>query len=150
MVERRLKLTGLRRLVLSALEPGRGESADELRRRVALDRGLSPDGAGWRSFCTSFARALRLLEGRERLEVLRSETFFKKPCAVWVRLTAQGERERERVAASKERGLFGLAPEASPLGSLDLAQASDLDLARLARRLEAERARRASRESGLG
>lgn len=140
MIARGLRLTGLRREVLAALVPGRGEDADALRRRVAQGRGLAPESAGWPAFSTSFARALRLLERAGALEVRREDTLFGKACASWVALTELGARERERVLARSEGGLFAAAPETDwrPL----LERASDAELRRLADLIAKEWARR--------
>jgi len=147
MIARGIRLTGLRREVLAALTPGQGVAADELKRRVALGRELTPGARGWASFLVSFARALRLLEGHGALEVAREGTLFKKPFATWVRLTESGEGQRERVLAPGERGLFGLAPELGPeewtAWEKLLARASTGELGRLEHLLARERSHRA-------
>jgi len=111
MIARGIRLTPLRREVLGSITPGQGVAADELKRRVALGRGLVPESAGWASFCVSYARALRLLEGKGALEVARETVRFDNPCATWVRLTPGGERERERVLARGDRALGALEKE---------------------------------------
>ena len=138
-------MTGLRREILSALSPGMGEDADQLRRRVAQGRGLDPAASGWPAFITSFARALRLLEQRGVLELERGEKHFGRACTSWVRLTREGERARARVALPGERALGALEPESDDLvlrWERSLARASPRELERLAALVEAERARR--------
>ena len=135
MIARGIRLTGLRREVLSALAPGQGVSFDELKRRVATARGLVPSSPGWPAYAVSFARACRLLEEKGALEVAREAVFFQKPCASWVKLTEQGERDRERVLERSEHGLGALAPEPGR-DELDhlrevLARLSESDLARI-------------------
>jgi hypothetical protein len=144
MIARGIRLTGLRRELLQALPAGQGVASDELKRRVATGRGLVPGAPGWDTFNVSFARALRLLEGKGALEVAREAVFFGQACATWVRLTPAGERERDRVIARDERGLGGLAPEPGPLDTWRhaLESASDGELARLQDLVEQERARR--------
>lgn len=147
MLRKTVILTGLRREILSALSPGAGASADELKRRVALSRGLSPDRRGWSSFNTSFARALRRLEELGAVEVEREQSIFQKACARWVRLAERGEQERERLLEPREHALGRLArdggSELLPSWERLLACASDRELERLGRLLEAERLRRA-------
>jgi hypothetical protein len=139
-----LKLTSLRRDILTALSPGRGESPDELRRRVALKRGLDPSSAKWPSFSVSFVRALRILEEKGALALRREVTLFQKPCLSWVALTPLGERERARAGPGNE-GLLGLLEaETSLLTDLvpRLASASESELEALATLVSAERTRR--------
>jgi|SRR5579884_2918414 len=145
MLWRRLKLTSIRRDILAALSPGRGESPDELRRKVALRRGLDPASAKWPSFSVSFARALRILEEKGALELRRETVLFDKPCMSWVALTPLGERERSRAVPGREGLLGGLEPESSLLVDLAprLAQASEGELEALAELVSAERDRRA-------
>src|SRR4051794_23765454 len=113
MISRGFRLTGMRRVLLSALVPGRGMAADELKRAVALSRALSPEKSGWPSFNSSFARALRLLEDAGALEVRRETSLFQQACATWVRLTDTGEQARAKLVSSNEHGLGQLAPETS-------------------------------------
>jgi len=145
MISLGFRLTGMRRALLSALLPGRGMAADELKRTVALSRSLAPGEAGWDSFNSSFARATRLLEAAGALEVRREETLFQRACASWIRLTAKGEAARARLVAKNEHGLGTLEPESPVLTGLEarFAQASDADLARIEALVAKERARRA-------
>src|SRR5271155_4650898 len=145
MLARGLKLTSLRREILAALSPGRGESPDELRRKVGLRRGLAPSSSRWPSFSVSFARALRILEEKGALELRREVTLFQKPCLSWVSLTARGERERGRATPSREELLGLLEPEISLLVDLvpRLSGASERELEALATLVSAERERRA-------
>ena len=145
MLARGLKLTSLRRDILAALSPGRGESPDELRRRVALRRGLDPSSERWPSFSVSFVRALRILEEKGALALSREVTLFQKPCLSWVALTTLGERERARAVPPGE-GLLGfLEAETSLLVDLAprLSGASERELEALAALVSAERERRA-------
>ncbi len=145
MLTRGIKLTSLRRDILAALSPGRGESPDELRRRVALKRGLDPSSPRWPSFSVSFVRALRILEEKGALALSREVTLFQKPCLSWVALTELGERERARAVAPGE-GLLGfLDAETSLLVDLAprLSGASERELEALAALVSAERERRA-------
>jgi hypothetical protein len=125
MIAKGIRLTGLRREILAALTPGQGAAADELRRRVATGRGLEPTSEGWPVFSVSYARALRLLEGRGVLELERAAVVFGKPCPTWVRLTLEGERERLRALGRDV--VEGLASEIA---------AEDRELARWERFLE--------------
>jgi len=144
MISRGFRLTGMRRALLAALPEGRGLSADELKRTVALARSLSPEKAGWPSFNSSFARALRLLEEAGALEIRRETTLFQRACASWVRLTPVGEGARATLVARGEHGLGRLEPESPVLAGLAerFARASDAELARIEGLLAAERAAR--------
>lgn len=145
MISRGFRLTGMRRALLSALLPGRGMAADELKRAVALARSLAPDQRGWASFNSSFARALRLLEGAGALEIRRETTLFQQACASWVRLTEKGARARAELVSLAEHGLGTLAPEGPALQDLEarFARASDAELGRIEALLSSERTRRA-------
>ena len=144
MLERGLKLTSLRRDILASLPSGRGESPDELRRKVALRRGLEPSAPRWPSFSVSFARALRLLEEQGALEVRRENVLFQKPCMSWVALTERGERERDRAFAKHEGSLGLLAAEPSLVAELEakIERASDRELEALATLIRGEQDRR--------
>jgi hypothetical protein len=148
MIARGIRLTPLRREVLGALTPGQGVAADELKRRVALGRGLVPESPGWATFCVSFARALRLLEGKGALDVSREAVHFQRACATWVRLTPEGERERGRVLERGERTLGRLEPEPSTGVPEEwqrwLVHASEPELATLEELVAGERRRRRS------
>lgn len=148
MIARGIRLTPLRCEVLGALTSGQGVSADELKRRVGTGRGLSPESPGWAPFTVSFARALRLLEGKGALEVARDDVLFGHACATWVRLTPQGESERARVLARDERGLGKLTVELVPGVPGEwrawLGRASEPELAALEGLIEGERTRRAA------
>jgi hypothetical protein len=144
VLERGLKLTSLRRDILSSLTSGHGESPDELRRKVALRRGLVPSAARWPSFSVSFARALRVLEEKGALEVRRESMLFQKPCMSWVSLTALGESERER-AFSKHDGSLGTLATEAPLAAVlraRISQASERELEVLSAIVAAEHERR--------
>jgi hypothetical protein len=146
VIRRGIKLTGIRREILSALVPGRSEDIDELKRRVALGRGLEPRSPRWPSFGVSFPRALRLLEERGVLTLGRAPTSFDKPCITWITLPETGERERARILGPGDMALPWLEPE-SEVGrafTALLARATDRELDRLASAFETERARRAS------
>lgn len=146
MIARGIRFTPLRRELLGALTPGQGLAADELKRRVALGRGLVPTSPGWDSFCVSFARALRLLEGKDALEVEREAVRFQRACATWVRLTPGGECERARILARGDVALGALAKEPSSGVPEEwhrwLAQASERELAGLEALLARERRHR--------
>jgi hypothetical protein len=145
MLRRGLKLTSLRCDILAAISAEHGESPDELRRKVAIRRGLEPSSPGWPSFSVSFARALRILEEKGAVEVARETILFQKPCMSWVRLTAAGTRERSRAVSRSDETLGRLEPEepiAQRLRPL-IEQASREDLDTLLALVSAERDRRA-------
>ena len=150
MISRGFRLTGMRRALLSALLPGRGMAADELKRTVALSRSLSPEKAGWASFNSSFARATRLLEAAGALEIRREETLFKRACATWIRLTTKGESARSELVTKDEHGLGTLEPEDPVLSGLEarLTRTSDAELVRIERLVAKERTRRADLGAG--
>jgi hypothetical protein len=144
MIHRGLKLTALRCEILAALSAEHGESPDELRRKVAIRRGLEPSSPGWPSFGVSFARALRILEEKGAVEVARETILFQKPCMSWVRLTAAGARERSRAVSRSEEALGRLDPE-EPIAQrlrplIERASREDLDV--LMALVSAERDRR--------
>lgn len=139
----RVRLTGLRREILSVLTPGQGIAADALKRRVAQARRLSPESPGWPAFKTSFARALRLLEARGVLEVRREQTLFAdQACATWVALTETGRAARARALAPGEQALGDLGDDALAALARLLEDATDRELERVPALLEAERRRR--------
>jgi hypothetical protein len=144
VLERGLKLTSLRRDILASLPSGRGESPDELRRKVALRRGLVPSAPRWPSFSVSFARALRVLEEKGALEVRRESVLFQKPCMSWVALTALGESERDRAFSKHDGSLGTLTPETPLVVALRtrIVQASEGELEALSALVLAERERR--------
>lgn len=142
---RKLRLTGIRREILAGLRPGRGSSADQLKRTVATGRGLVAGGAGWLSFNTSFSRALRLLEQHGAIVVRRDDTLFNLACVTWVALTEEGARERARLLVPEDGGLGLLAPEAPTLVSKVkpfLERATDRELEQILLLVQQERSRR--------
>jgi len=144
MIQRGLKLTSIRRHVLASLEPGRGESPDELRRKVAQRLGLDPSSPRWNSFSAGLARTLRIMEEKGAVSVRREDVLFGKPCMSWVSLTERGALERGRVAEG-ELELPFLGPE-TPLTeklAAELPRASLAELQALAGLVAAERTRRA-------
>ena len=108
MISRGFRLTGIRRALLSGLHfPGRGMVADKLKRAVALSRSLSPEKAGWDSFNSSFARALRLLEAAGALEVQREDTSSSAPAR---RGFASRKKARALARSSSPRTSTASAP----------------------------------------
>jgi len=139
-----MRLTSLRRDVLAALTPERGEAPDDLRRRVAQKRGLEPSSPRWPAFSVSFARSLRLLEEEGALEVRRENVLFQKPCMSWVSLTPRGALERSRVVQGEDELSF--IPRETPMTerlASELAHASVAELDAVAALVATERARRA-------
>jgi len=149
MIRRSIRLGGLKREILAAIFPGRGEPADTIKRRVATGRGLAPESWNWNAFLTSFARSLRTLEKEGALEVERGTKTFQRVCATWVRLTLEGERARTQLVGPSELGLGELGGEIAPdvLAHWEqlVARAREADLLSLVRIVETERSRRAAR-----
>jgi hypothetical protein len=142
VIKRALKLTSLRRDLLAAITPERGEAPDDLRRKVAQKRGLEPSSPRWPAFSVSFARSLRILEDKGALEVRREIVLFQKPCMSWVSLTPAGALERSRVILKEDSFLRRETPLTERLES-ELAHASVAELDALATLVATERARRA-------
>jgi hypothetical protein len=144
VIKRALKLTSLRRDVLAALAPGRGESPDDLRRRVAQRRGLEPSSPRWPAFSVSFARSLRILAEKGALEVRRETVLFQKPCMSWVSLTPRGALERSRVVQGEdELSFLGRETAMTERLAAELPRASVAELDAVAALVATERARRA-------